>query len=605
MTGINLPWITATVVAGGRTLPEPVASRIERVVVDADLRLPGMFEIAFADYDGTALSQAGIEIGTAVEVWSNSLEQARQLRLITGEVTALEGLLHSSSITTVVRGYTTAHRLQRARRTRTFLNMTDSDIAVQLAVEAGLEPGLVEPTATAFEYLAQVNQTDWEFLTGRATEIGYELGVADGTFYFRPMSTVDRPATPVPVPLGHPKDLLGFRPRLTAGNLATGVEVRVWDPVRAEAIAVPATLASQAGAPFTPVEPGLGAVTGTTATRYLGPEPATTAFVVSDRPLATGSATRPAAEITARGLADQVGGTCAEAEGEAIGNAAIQPGVVLEVIGVQARFDGPWLVTRTTHVFDDSEYGYRTSFAAHGAQDRSLLGLTSRAVTRGRIDGVVCGIVSNCADPLAQGRVKAVLPWLSPSFETDWAPVVQFGAGARSGSCFLPEVGDEVLLAFELADPRRPYVFGGLVNDHTTWDLGAPAVAAGDVVRRGFMSGSGNGLVFSDELPPPPAAGPAATSAVRLGSTAGEVALSLDQVACTAALRCDPVPGTSAPPAGKLTIGSLSGQVTVSASPAGAVTIDGGAALVLKATTSIDIESQGVVTIKGLQIRLN
>lgn len=623
--GMTPPTIRAQVVvgAGGSSLPARVSSRVMRVVVDLDAHLPGMIEITLADQDGEALSQAGITIGTTIEVWGSSVAEPEPRLLITGEVTSVEGLLYGLSITTVVRGYTKAHRLQRARRTRTFVNMTDADVAREIAMEAGLEPGLITPTATTFEYLAQVNQTDWDFLTDRANEMGYEFGIAaTGTFYFRPASTAQEPADPVPAKATFPQDLLAFRPRMTAGNLPTGVEVRVWDPLAARAIAVPGTFpepesplgaptASSTGTKFTPAEVDVSVQTDMAPEQYLGPKPSTTAFVVSDRPLASGTAIQSAVDASAKGVAKQVGSTFTETEGDALGNPAIQPGVALEVTGVQSQFAGRWLITHARHVFDDSEYGYRTAFAANGLQDRSLLGLASRATTRtrSRIEGVVCGIVSNCTDPLAKGRVKAVLPWLSPTFETDWAPVVQFGAGQRTGSCFLPEVGDEVLLAFEQGDPRRPYVFGGLLNNHSRWNLGGPPVEAagpaGDVVRRGFVSSTGNGLIFHDEMPPPPATEPVAASGVQLGSKAGELALAFDQVECTAKLTCNPVPGTSAAPAGHLSIGALDGVVSVSAGPAGEVTVDGGASLTLKATTSISIESMGVVTIKGTEIRLN
>ncbi|NBH06059.1 VgrG-related protein [Amycolatopsis sp. SID8362] len=623
--GMTPPTVRAKIVvgAGGSALPARVSSRVVRTVVDLDAQLPGMFEITLDDRDGETLSRAGISMGTTIEVWGSSVAESEPRMLITGEVTSIEGLLYGLSITTVVRGYTKTHRLQRARRTRTFVNMTDADVAREIAVEAGLEPGLIPPTTTTFEYLAQVNQTDWDFLTDRANEIGYEFGIATtGTFYFRPASTVKEPAHPEPVEATFPHDLLAFRPRMTAGNLPAGVEVRAWDPLAARAVAVPgkfpepesslgAPTASSTGSKFTPTELDVSVETDMAPGQYLGPKPSTTAFVVSDRPLANGTAIQSAVDAAAQGLAKQVGSTFTEAEGDAIGNPAIQPGVALEVTGVQREFACRWLITHARHVFDDSEHGYRTAFAANGLQDRSLLGLTSRATTRtrSRIDGVVCGIVSNCTDTLGKGRVKAVLPWLSPTFETDWAPVVQFGAGQRTGSCFLPEVGDEVLLAFEQGDPCRPYVFGGLLNNHSRWDLGGPPVEGagpvGDVVRRGFVSSSGNGLIFHDELPPPPDSEPVAASGVHLGSKGGELALAFDQVECTAKLTCDPVPGTSASPAGRLSIGATDGVVSVSAGPEGEVTVDGGARLTLKATTSISIESMGVVTIKGTEIRLN
>ena len=38
--------------------------------------------------------------------------------------------------------------------------------------------------------------------------------------------------------------------------------------------------------------------------------------------------------------------------------------------------------------------------------------------------------------------------------------MVQVGAGNNRGASFLPEVNDEVLVAFEQGDWRRPYVLG-------------------------------------------------------------------------------------------------------------------------------------------------
>ena len=43
-------------------------------------------------------------------------------------------------------------------------------------------------------------------------------------------------------------------------------------------------------------------------------------------------------------------------------------------------------------------------------------------------------------------------------------------AGNNRGSWFIPDVDDEVLVAFEGGDPRRPYVLGGLA--HVTHRVG-------------------------------------------------------------------------------------------------------------------------------------
>src|SRR5205085_2988322 len=81
------------------------------------------------------------------------------------------------------------------------------------------------------------------------------------------------------------------------------------------------------------------------------------------------------------------------------------------------------------------------------------------------ISGVVVGVVTNNQDdPDGLGRVKVKFPWLSNDEESFWARVAVPMAGKERGFYFLPEVEDEVLVAFEHGDPRFPYVLGSLWN---------------------------------------------------------------------------------------------------------------------------------------------
>src|ERR1700689_3996731 len=93
--------------------------------------------------------------------------------------------------------------------------------------------------------------------------------------------------------------------------------------------------------------------------------------------------------------------------------------------------------------------------------DRSLHGLG------GRFFGVFPAQVTNIVDPDGQARVRVQLPWsLDPggaSYET-WARLARLMGGNKGGSFVGPGGNEEVLVAFEAGDPRRPYVFGGLWN---------------------------------------------------------------------------------------------------------------------------------------------
>lgn len=85
--------------------------------------------------------------------------------------------------------------------------------------------------------------------------------------------------------------------------------------------------------------------------------------------------------------------------------------------------------------------------------------------------GVFVGLVTDLRDPDGLGRVKVTLPW-APDADGNrydaWARVATLMAGRNRGSWFLPDVNDEVLVAFDGGDPRTPYVIGGLWNGTDT-----------------------------------------------------------------------------------------------------------------------------------------
>ena len=93
-------------------------------------------------------------------------------------------------------------------------------------------------------------------------------------------------------------------------------------------------------------------------------------------------------------------------------------------------------------------------------------GVLTEAPT-GRFYGVYSALVTDNKDPDGQGRVKVRLSWVRAasegSFEA-WARLATVMAGRDRGSWFVPDVDDEVLVAFEAGDMRRPYVVGALWN---------------------------------------------------------------------------------------------------------------------------------------------
>ncbi len=114
----------------------------------------------------------------------------------------------------------------------------------------------------------------------------------------------------------------------------------------------------------------------------------------------------------------------------------------------------------------------------------------------GRIHGVVVGVVTNNQDPDDLGRVKVKLPWLSDLDETNWARIAAPMAGKQRGVYFLPEVDDEVLVAFDHGDVRFPYVLGALWNGN---DAQPVTNSDGKNNIRMIKSRSGHVIKLNDE----------------------------------------------------------------------------------------------------------
>ncbi|MCU0501261.1 MAG: phage baseplate assembly protein V [Anaerolineae bacterium] len=125
-----------------------------------------------------------------------------------------------------------------------------------------------------------------------------------------------------------------------------------------------------------------------------------------------------------------------------------------------------------------------------------------------RTYGVVTGIVRDVKDPDGLGRVKVDFPWLAgtsdavggegneASSHSYWARIATLLAGAKRGSFFVPEVNDEVLVAFEHGDLSRPFVLGMLWNSQDK----PPETMDGDGKNniRSITTRSGHRIVFDD-----------------------------------------------------------------------------------------------------------
>lgn len=104
--------------------------------------------------------------------------------------------------------------------------------------------------------------------------------------------------------------------------------------------------------------------------------------------------------------------------------------------------------------------------------------------------GVHSALVTDNKDPEAQGRLKIVFEG-----QEYWARLATLMAGNNQGSWFIPDVNNEVLVAFEGGDVHKPYVIGSLWNGR---DM-PPESMDGNNSRKVLRSRNGLKITLDDQ----------------------------------------------------------------------------------------------------------
>lgn len=200
------------------------------------------------------------------------------------------------------------------------------------------------------------------------------------------------------------------------------------------------------------------------------------------------------------------------------------------------------------------------------------------------IRGVANGIVTDNEDPEGMGRVKLRFPWRGEDGESFWARMATTMAGPDRGTYFLPEVGDEVLVAFEDGNVHYPYVLGALWNSE---ESPPEDNADGENNIRQIRSRSGHEITLDDTE---------RAEKVEINTNAGnEIVL-------------DDATGSE-----KIRIADKSGQNTIEFDATkGSIDVKSGATvsiespmISIKGDGNVSVEAGGILTLKGSIVKIN
>ena len=396
---------------------------------------------------------------------------AELTQVFSGVITAIEGHFSSASgMTLQVEARSKSILLAGSARSRLFEETTDGDVAQAIAADYNLSAKV--ESGPSRQTVVHDRRSDWEALVERAEAIGWVAYVRDDDLVFRP------PAKP-----GGNEPELKWGANLSEIHLTEDV-TRLADPVKAVAWD-PEQLASadaDADAGRSEVPDG-GRTTATDAVGDAG-WPARTAVLDVPLPQTSEELDRLAIGRVNRQELEHINGY-----GATLGLPVLRIDGWLKLVGVGDRLGGTHYLTAVRHRVGPN--GFRTEFR---------LGLAPRLVPPVAIDradrgAIHLGIVDDLDDPLGWGRVKVKFPWRSDAADAVWARIATLDAGPDEGTWFIPDVGQEVAVAFIDGDEAQPLVVGSLWNGQQ----GVPFSIDPDKNDiRAIKSRSGHLLTFDD-----------------------------------------------------------------------------------------------------------
>lgn len=259
----------------------------------------------------------------------------------------------------------------------------------------------------------------------------------------------------------------------------------------------------------------------------------------------------------------------------------VAAGHCVKITGMDS-FNQQFWVTEVVHVFDKTGK-YHNKFKC---TPLDIAYPTNRARPSKSFTRIQTAKVVDNVDPDGMGRIKVKFPW-NESDETIWVRYVSIHAGNERGFYCLPEIDDEVLVAFVEGDPDRPIVIGSVYNK-----TNVPPTGADDKnLIKMFKTKSGNQIVFTDED---------GAEKIEISQSDGKNAIVLDMSGPSISITSEG--GDITLEGNNITL-KADGGITLDAG--GEAKVEAGGSMTLKAASSQTIEASGTVDIKGATINLN
>ena len=554
----------------------PFAEHVLSIAVDKEVNRIPSATVVFNDGDASAenfeLSSQDLFVpGAEVEIL---------LGYLSTEDTVFKGIVIKQSLRLTRSGATTltvecrdkAVRMTLERRCKYFADMTDADIASELAGEYDVDANF-EATDITHEKLVQFDSTDWDFILSRLEANGHICLIDDGSISGAPPDTDQDPE----LTLMFGATMYEFDAEIDARTQATTIKSVSWDPAAQEIVEGEGE------------DPGVPE-TGNLSSGSLADSMGQGRRLQHSGKLATDEVQAWANATLLRNRLSKVQGRTSFQ-----GLPAVKPGQFIELQGVGDRFNGPVFVSAVKHRVSNGSWTTDVQFGLCPMPFIESMQVNKPPASSllPAIHGLQIGLVTKLSeDPAGEHRVQVRLPVIDPEAEGIWARVSTLDAGEERGTFFLPEIDDEVLVGFINDDPRDAVILGMLHSSAKP----PPFEAADENHEKGYVSRDGLVIRFHDE-----------EKSITIGTPEGnQILLSEDETSVQIddqngnqiLLNGDGITITAE---GDLNI-SATGDTNLSASN---VTLEADSAFAASGGSGSEVTSDGSTTIKGSTVMIN
>ncbi|HEU4719675.1 MAG TPA: type VI secretion system tip protein VgrG [Bacteroidia bacterium] len=331
------------------------------------------------------------------------------------------------------------------RKCLTFSNQKDSDIITSIIGNYSGLSSSVTATPTQWPEQVQYYATDWDFILSRAEANGMIITTINNKVT---VAAPDADTTSV-LTIGYGSGLMEFNADLNAVTQLGAASASTWD-FQNQAVA-----SGQATVSYS----GPGNLSSKTLSEVVG---------LSSYQLQT-SAPLQTSDLTDWSKALLVKSSYAKIMGVAKfqGTQLVDIAKYITLQGLGDRFNGDYFISGVSHDISNGNWLTDVSLGLSPqwfTEEPDVVAPPASGLlpgARGLFSGTVKQMYN---DPDTQYRILVEVPLFDQNGAGIWARLANFYSTNGAGVFFLPEVGDEVIIAFLNEDPRYPVILGSVYS---------------------------------------------------------------------------------------------------------------------------------------------